>query len=64
MKVLMHALAASCEELRARTGNPPLGTYFINIDVQYTAISIKVVPKQSGKVNTSTKGLLGNSLFF
>jgi hypothetical protein len=25
MKVLMHALAASCEELRARTGNPPLG---------------------------------------
>jgi hypothetical protein len=25
MKVLMHALAVSCEELRARTGNPPLG---------------------------------------
>jgi hypothetical protein len=24
MKVLMHALAASCGELRARTGNPPL----------------------------------------
>jgi hypothetical protein len=24
MKVLMHALAASCEELRARTGNTPL----------------------------------------
>jgi hypothetical protein len=24
MGVLMHALAASCEELRARTGNPPL----------------------------------------
>jgi hypothetical protein len=24
--VLMHALAASCEELRARTGNPPLPT--------------------------------------
>ena len=24
MKVLMHALAASCEELCARTGNPPL----------------------------------------
>ena len=24
MKVLMHALATSCEELRARTGNPPL----------------------------------------
>jgi hypothetical protein len=24
MKVLMHALAASCEELHARTGNPPL----------------------------------------
>jgi hypothetical protein len=24
MKVLMHALSASCEELRARTGNPPL----------------------------------------
>jgi hypothetical protein len=23
MKALMHALAASCEELRARTGNPP-----------------------------------------
>jgi hypothetical protein len=23
MKVLMHALAASCEELRARTGNSP-----------------------------------------
>ena len=22
--MLMHALAASCEELRARTGNPPL----------------------------------------
>jgi hypothetical protein len=26
--VLMHALAASCEELRARTGNPPLGYQF------------------------------------
>jgi hypothetical protein len=26
MKVLMHAIAASCEELRARTGNPPLHT--------------------------------------
>jgi hypothetical protein len=24
MKVLMHALAASCEELRPMTGNPPL----------------------------------------
>jgi hypothetical protein len=24
--VLMHALAASCEELRARTGKPPLGS--------------------------------------
>ena len=23
--MLMHALAASCEELRARTGNPPTG---------------------------------------
>ena len=23
--MLMHALAVSCEELRARTGNPPLG---------------------------------------
>jgi hypothetical protein len=29
MKVLMHALAASCEELRARTGNPPLGILHI-----------------------------------
>jgi hypothetical protein len=27
MKVLMHALAASCEELRARTGNPPLEAF-------------------------------------
>jgi hypothetical protein len=27
MKVLMYALAASCEELRARTGNPPLEMY-------------------------------------
>ena len=26
--MLMHALAASCEELRARTGNPPLYVYF------------------------------------
>ena len=25
--MLMHALAASCEELRARTGNPPLAIY-------------------------------------
>jgi hypothetical protein len=35
MKVLMHALAASCEELRARTGNPPLireKIWFPNID--------------------------------
>ena len=24
--MLMHALAASCEELRARTGNPPLSS--------------------------------------
>jgi hypothetical protein len=30
MKVLMHALAASCEELRARTGNPPLRQKTIN----------------------------------
>jgi hypothetical protein len=42
----------------------PIGTYFINIGVQYTAISIKVVPEQSEKVNTSTKGLLENSLIF
>ena len=28
--MLMHALAASCEELRARTGNPPLhGAIFL-----------------------------------
>ena len=27
--MLMHALAASCEELRARTGNPPLGAVYI-----------------------------------
>ena len=26
--MLMHALAASCEELRARTGNPPLHNVF------------------------------------
>jgi hypothetical protein len=32
MKVLMHALAASCEELRARTGNPPLSS--VNISLQ------------------------------
>jgi hypothetical protein len=30
MKVLMHALAASCEELRARTGNPPLQPFTIS----------------------------------
>jgi hypothetical protein len=30
MKVLMHALAASCEELRARTGNPPLANKFLH----------------------------------
>jgi hypothetical protein len=28
MKVLMHALAASCDELRARTGKPPLVSKF------------------------------------
>jgi hypothetical protein len=28
MKVLMHALAASCEELRARTGKPPFKPVF------------------------------------
>jgi hypothetical protein len=28
MKVLIHALAASCEKLRARTGNPPLRMSF------------------------------------
>jgi hypothetical protein len=33
MKVLMHALAASCEELRARTGNPPLHRKFIFWDL-------------------------------
>ena len=27
MKVFMHALAASCEELRAKTGNPPLDEF-------------------------------------
>ena len=27
--MLMHALAASCEELRARTGNPPLGADYM-----------------------------------
>ena len=25
--MLLHALAASCEELRARTGNPPLEAF-------------------------------------
>jgi hypothetical protein len=32
MKVLMHAIAASCEELRARTGNPPLDMAEIDFD--------------------------------
>jgi hypothetical protein len=32
MKVLMHALAASCEELCARTGKPPL--YIINFAIR------------------------------
>ena len=27
--MLMHALAASCEELRARTGNPPLQDFIL-----------------------------------
>ena len=30
--MLMHALAASCEDLRARTGNPPLGAVYIMED--------------------------------
>jgi hypothetical protein len=34
----MQALAASCEELRARTGNPPLGS------LGNMAIGIKVFP--------------------
>jgi hypothetical protein len=33
MKVLMHALAASCEELRARTGNPPLASSIFHFSI-------------------------------
>jgi hypothetical protein len=41
MKVLMHALAASCEELRARTGNPPLpDLYFSKISKFLTSYKI------------------------
>jgi hypothetical protein len=29
----MHALAASCEELRARTGNPPLVSLFASVSL-------------------------------
>jgi hypothetical protein len=36
----MQALAASCEELRARTGNPPLGN----------EIDIQGVPKKSDTI--------------
>jgi hypothetical protein len=37
MKVLMHALAASCEELRARTGKPPAFA-FILVKREHTVI--------------------------
>ena len=43
MKVLMRALAASCEELRARTGNPPL----VNVNLQGTYPGISVRSHQS-----------------
>jgi hypothetical protein len=31
----------------------------VHFVINHTAISIKVVPEQSGKANTSAKGLLG-----
>ena len=35
----MQALAASCEELRARTGNPPLGiNYFADLRLTFRQI--------------------------
>ena len=35
--MLMHALAASCEELRARTGNPPLhGRFLLRFQLRFS----------------------------
>jgi hypothetical protein len=45
----MQALAASCEELRARTGNPPLGTFLKQLDqfmLQYYSFKAENIAKQ------------------
>jgi hypothetical protein len=38
MKVLMHALAASCEELRAKTGNPPLLSLDLLVELKHLPV--------------------------
>jgi hypothetical protein len=46
--VLMHALAASCEELRARTGKPPLA---ILAYLTGRSQSVQINDKHSDSVN-------------
>ena len=51
MKVRMHALAASCEELRARTGNPPLAEEKLRIqNTEVITILVDVARKLARQI--------------
>ena len=56
MKVLMHALAASCEELRARTGNPPLRILFHRIQQHGTEDNLHVT---EDRIQSLVRGMVG-----
>jgi hypothetical protein len=50
MKVLMHPLAASCEELRAMTGNPPLQQAKLDISI-FKAHSTRAAATSAANLN-------------
>ena len=61
----MQALAASCEELRARTGNPPLDEFPVsdgNEEIQSSNMNsaIELITKSNCRVSTISCKIEGN----
>ena len=60
--MLMHALAASCEELRARTGNPPLQYMKFRARLLVMGDTIEKVSKSSILTKVSILSILAKSI--
>ena len=62
--MIMHALAASCEELRARTGNPPLNGFFMhNIYLRQALMHVWVQQSAEHCIYFNSFRFLGDTLY-